>query len=256
MFRRNHPNKLSAQRAARGVVRAAHAGRDMLIRESLLELQMEPGAERFGVWLDSPARDGISSARRVVFRGEVRERGDGSGPGKWSNLSVELPLPLHLLSVGKTAELTLAGDLHDPLLGPTLGMQHVLWVPVFGQNLLRGLVLVAAQGPGSPLPRVLAEEVAAELALTLEWEEQNRLARARKADLELTSRVHALLAGNADLDNILLELAETCTRGDAPEGVGAIFALIGERRTALAVAAPSGARARGGCWTSRCLRLS
>jgi signal transduction histidine kinase len=204
---------------------------------------MEPGAERFGVWLDAPTLDETFSARRVAFRGEVRETGDGSGPGKWTNLSVELPLPLDLLSIGKTAELSLTGDLQDPLLGPTFGMRHVLWVPVFGQNLLRGLLLVAAQDADSSLPRVLAEEVAAELALALEWEEQNRLARERKADLELTSRVHTQLAGNAEPDDILLELVRTCTGRDAPDSVGAIFVLIGERRTGLAVAAPSGARA-------------
>jgi signal transduction histidine kinase/CheY-like chemotaxis protein len=246
MFTRNHPGKLSAQREARGLVRAARAGagRDVWIREALLELQMEPGAERLGVWLDAPAGADTSPASRVVFRGEVRERGQGNNPGNWTSLSVELPLPLDLLSSGKTAELTLPGELRDPLLGPTLGMRHVLWVPVFGQNLLRGLILMAAQDAGSPLPRVLAEEVAAELAVSLEWEEQNRLARERQADLGLISRVHTLLAENAEPDNILLELAENCTRSDGPEGVGAVFALIGERKTGLAVAAPSGARAK------------
>ena len=245
VFTRNHPGKLSGHRNARGVVRAARAGagREVWIREALLELQMEPGAERLGVWLDAPAGDDSIPARRVVFRGEVRERGDGSGPGEWTCLSVELPLPLDLLSAGKTAELTLTGEPRDPLLGATLGMRHVLWVPIFGQNLLRGLILVAAQDAGQPLPRVLAEEVAAELALALEREEQNRMARERKADLELASRVHSLLSKNADLDNILVELAEACTRSDGPEGVGAVFALIGERRSGLAVAAPSGARA-------------
>jgi len=245
MFTRNRQSKLTAQRAPRGVVRAAHggAGPDVWIREALLELQTEPGAERFGVWLDSPVGDESSPGRAVVFRGEVREKGDGSGPGKWTNLSVELPLPLDLLSIGKTAELSLTRDLQDPLHGLTFGMRHVLWVPVFGQDLLRGLLLVAAQDADSPLPRVLAEEVAAELALALEWEQQKRLARDRKADLKLTSRVHTLLAGNAEPDEILLELARTCTDRDAPEGVGAIFALIGERKTGLAVAAPPGARA-------------
>ena len=245
MFSRNHHSKLSPQRAFRGLVRAARsgAGRDVWVREALLELQMEPGAERFGVWLDPPAGDEPSSGRSVVFRGEVRERGDGNGSGKWTNLSVELPLPLDLLSLGKTAEWRLRGDVNDPLLGPTLGMLHTLWVPVFGQNLLRGLLLVAAADADSPLPRVLAEEVAAELALALEWEEQNQLARQRKADLELSFRVHTLLAENTEPDEILRELAETCTSREAPEGVGAIFALIGERKTGLPVAAPSGARA-------------
>ena len=245
MFTRTHPEKFSTQQQARGVVRAARAGasREAWVREALLELQREPGAERFGVWLDVTAAEESSPARRVVFRGEVRERGDGKAPGTWTRLSVEFPLPLDLLSVGKTAELSLPEDFHDPLLGPTLGMRHVLWVPVFGQNLLRGLILVAAQNADSPLPRVLAEDVAAELALALDSEEQSRLARERKADLELIARVHARLADNADLDSVLSELAENCTHGEGAQGVGAVFALIGERRTGLAVAAPSGARA-------------
>ena len=245
VFTRNHAAKSPAQRKARGVVRAARtgAGRDAWIREALLELQMEPGAERFGVWLDAPAGDETVPARRVAFRGVVREKGEGNGPGKWTSLSVEFPLPLDLLSVGETAELMLQEELQDPLLGPTIGMRHVLWVPVFGQNLLRGLILLAAADAGGPLPRVLAEEVAAELALALEWEEQSRLARERKSDLELSFRIHTLLAESADPDKILSELAETCTRGDILEGVGAVFALIGERKTGLAVAAPSGARA-------------
>ena len=245
VFTRSQPVKLSAQRAARGVVRAARegAGREIWIHEALLELQREPGAERFGVWLDTPAGEDTAPARRVVFRGEVRERGEGNAPERWTTLSVELPLPLDALATGKTSESVLTGEQRDPFLGPALGMRHVLWVPIFGQNLLRGLILLAAQNPGGSLPRALAEEVAAELALALESEEQSRLARVRKADLELTSRVHTLLAGNADLDGILAELVETCTRNEGPEGVGAVFALIGERKTGLAVVAPSGARA-------------
>jgi len=245
MFTRSHPSKLPPQRAARGVVRAARAGagRDAWIQEALIELRMEPGAERLGVWLDPPAGEDSPSGRTVVFRGEVREQGDGNGSGKWTSLSLELPLPLDLLSAGKVAEWSLRGDSSEPLLGPTLGMRHGLWVPVLAKNLLRGLVLLAAQDGDRPLPRVLAEEVAAELALALEWEEQHRLARERKSDLELTARVHSLLAGNADPDDILVALAQTCTGREAPEGVGAIFALIGERKTGLAVAAPTGARA-------------
>jgi signal transduction histidine kinase len=245
MFTRNHANKSPAQRLARGVVRAARAGasRDVWIREALLELQMEPGAERFGVWLDPPAGEAWSSGGAVVFLGEVRGQDEASGSGKWTTLSLEIPLPLELLSVGKAAEWSVRGDSSEPFLGPTLGMRHGVWIPVFGQNLLRGLILLAAQDADKPLPRVLAEEVAAELALALEWEEQKRLARERKADLELTARVHRLLAENADPEDTLVELARTCTSREAPGGVGAIFALIGERKTGLAAAAPSGARA-------------
>src|SRR5258707_15886792 len=99
-------------------------------------------------------------------------------------------------------------------------MLHTLWVPVFGQNLLRGLLLVAAADADSPLPRVLAEEGAAELALALEWEEQNQLARQAKADLELRFRVHTLLAEKKEPDEILRGLAETWTSPETPEGRG------------------------------------
>ncbi|HET7105462.1 MAG TPA: ATP-binding protein [Candidatus Acidoferrum sp.] len=250
MFTRNHPGKLHPPREAGGVVRAARAGagREIWVSEALLELQRQPGGERFGVWLDASPEEESAPGSRVIFRGKVRHRGEGNEPGNWTNLSVELPLPLDLLSIGKTAELTLPENLRDPFLGPTLGMRHVLWVPVFGQNLLRGLILVAAQDSGRPLPRTLAEQVAAELALALESEEQNRLARERKADLELTFRVHSLLAQNADADQILLEISESCTGVGGPQGVGAIFALIGQRKSGLAVAAPSGAGAEERLW--------
>jgi len=58
--------------------------------------------------------------------------------------------------------------------------------PYSGRTFCADCFLVAAADADSPLPRVLAEEVAAELALALEWEEQNQLARQRKADLELS----------------------------------------------------------------------
>src|SRR5690348_8547104 len=109
LFTRHHPGNLSAQREARGVVPAARAGaaHEVWIREALLELQMEPGAERFGVWLEPAGGDEPASLQQVVFRGEVREKGEGKQAGKWTRLSLELPLPLDVLSLGKTAELVL-----------------------------------------------------------------------------------------------------------------------------------------------------
>src|SRR5258708_36116888 len=83
MFSRNHQSKLSPQRAFRGVVRAARsgAGRDVLVSEALLELQMEPGAGRFGVWLEPTAGDKTSSGRSVVFLGDARESVTYNVPG-------------------------------------------------------------------------------------------------------------------------------------------------------------------------------
>ncbi len=213
------------------------------ISEALRELRLEPGGERCGVWLDNPDDEEKVRGHPPVFRGQVWEIGQENFPGGWSRLSVELPLAVELLMAGKTCELAEAGESREPIVGPTLGMQHVLWVPVLVQNALRGLLLVAAQDAGTRLPRALAEDVAGELALVMEWEEQARLARERRADLELSVHVHTQLAGMPDHEGMLTELVESCTQGVTAEGVGAVFAMLGERRTVLAAGAPSGTRA-------------
>ncbi|HKM66917.1 MAG TPA: PAS domain-containing protein [Candidatus Acidoferrum sp.] len=227
------------------MVHAACAGasREIWISQAIQELRLEPGGERCGVWLENPGGEEISPGRPEVFRGQVWEIGQSSGSGNWTQISMELPLPLESLAAGKVVEMTLPGESHEPVVSPTLGMQHVLWVPVLAQDVLRGLLLVASQDAETPLPRVLAEEVAGELGLAMEWERQALLARERQADLDLIARVHTLLASKFDGDGILAALAESCGQRDAAEGVGAVFALIGERRTGLAVAAPSSARA-------------
>jgi signal transduction histidine kinase len=243
VFTRNLARKPSVERAARGVLRAARDGasHNDWITETIGELRAA-GTERCGVWLQSREAEVSVAGRPPAFRGQVWEGSRGSGSGEWTSLSVGLPLPLEILHAGKTAELILPEESHEPIVGPTLGMRHVLWVPVMVREQLRGLVMLAAEQRESLLARILAEEVAGKLALAMEWEEQSRLARERQADLELAARVHRLLAEAADGDAILAELAESCTQGLLPDGVGAVFALIGERRTGLAVAAPAGAR--------------
>ena len=92
------------------------------------------------------------------------------------------------------------------------------------------------------MSRGVAEELAEELALALEWQELSRLAGERKADLEFFARIQEEIAGSAGGDGLLREIAESCTQREQPQGLGTVFALVGERRTGLAVAAPAGAR--------------
>ena len=224
MFTRNHAVKLPRRSASRAESCAQRAPAQGV---------MSGFARPCWSWRGSPARSVLACGwthrqptnplppKGLSSTAKSASAGRGTRQDQWASLSVELPLPLDLLSVGKTAELSISDEARDPLLGPALGMSHLLWVPVFGRNLLRGLILVAAQRAGqSASASACGRRRGSELALALENEEQSRLARERKADLELATRVHALLAENADLDQVLAELAENCTRSDGPAGVG------------------------------------
>ena len=199
------------------------------ISAAIQSLLCESLAERVGVWLEDRTRD-ADGASAPVFRGEVREKETGNGPPEWTRLSASAPLPLELLSSGTSFECAIDGPQTGPITGPLIDLCRVLWVPVTKRSVLRGMILVGTRQKKGLLPRLHAENVAAELGALLELEEERRLAQWRKADLELWSRVRSLLNEKQNGGMILAQLAESCTRGTANGGVGAVFALIGEKQ--------------------------
>ena len=188
----------------------------------------ELGVERAGVWLEDTSQNGEGSA--AVFLGEVWEQETGTGPPEWGRLSANAPLPVELLSGGASFECGVDEAQPCPFLGPLADLSRALWVPVMRRGVLRGLILLGARRKNRRLPRGHAENVAAELGALLELEEEHRLATVRKADLELNSRVRSLLKQKQSSGMILAQLGESCTRGVANGGVGAVFALLGEIR--------------------------
>src|SRR5208282_1820496 len=110
-------------------------------------------------------------------------------------------------------------------------LRHALWTPIEAKGRLRGLILTGSRRKQATLPTELAESVAAELALALEFEQEQRLARERQADVALTKSVLSSLGSNVSPDTVLSQLAASCTevRNDA-SGAGASFAVIGQRR--------------------------
>jgi len=243
MFVLNRQGQSSAGRPARGLVHAARsgAGRETWIREALRKLRSQSGVDRFGVWLEVPKREDGSATRPVFFRGQVFDSSDSFSAEGWSRLSLEPLLPLAILGAGETAKFTQGTRPHGPIAGPAMGMAHGLWVPVTALGGLRGVLLLAAQESATRLPHELAEEVAEELALAMEWEEQRRLAAMRKGDLDFTAYIHARLTGDFAADSLFAEIAESCTQREQPSGIGAVFALIGECGSATALTAASGA---------------
>jgi signal transduction histidine kinase/ActR/RegA family two-component response regulator len=235
--------KTLQETAADGVLRAARAGgsRETWIRMAIDELAMETSIERIGIWLQPAANEGDKGT--VVFSGAVWERGAGSLPPEWRRLSAEAPLPREVLSGTRSVEHELDGATSAPMLGPLVELQRALWVPIVGRHILGGLILAGSREKHTPLPRSKVERVAEELGLLLEIEEERRLARERQEDLALWRRIQDRLRQPEASQDLLRELAESCTGEMGQGGVGAVFALIGEPNNTSPVNAPAAAGA-------------
>lgn len=245
------------ERSWQGAARAGLAGapRDELIREAIHAISKDGRADRIGVWLEQDSPRDSDPLSAACLRGMTWEAGGDATPEEWTKLSLEAPLPQELLASGQTVyhevgallsrptnlvanqlpNRTLASRQHQAsqqaMIGPLIGLRHALWTPITGKGFLRGVILTGTRARQSAMHRELAESVAAELALALEFEQEQRLARERQADVALTKRILAALNGTVSPDTILSQIAASCTEGGADSsGAGASFAILGQRR--------------------------
>jgi signal transduction histidine kinase/ActR/RegA family two-component response regulator len=220
-----------------GAARASLAGasRKDLMREALHTLSRDGRADRIGVWLEQdlhPCPDTLAPACFSGMIWEVQEQDEP--PEEWQKLSLEPPLPQDLLTSGKSVYQELDGSLgrpsNRPMIGPLVGLRHALWTPIEGRGHLRGVILTGSRKKQTSMPRELAESVASELALAIECEQEQRLARERQADLRLSKQLLAALSGGASPDTVLSQLVASCTEDlTDPSAAGASFAVIGHR---------------------------
>ncbi|MGH9742206.1 MAG: ATP-binding protein, partial [Candidatus Acidiferrum sp.] len=194
----------------------------------------EHRADRIGIWLEqefAPSPDSLSTA---CLRGTIWEAENDQTPADWERLSLEPPVPQELFVSTKSIHQELEDSLghfpNRPMIGPLVGLRHALWTPIRGKSHLRGLLLTGTRKKQAALPRDSAESVAAEIALALELEQEQRLARERQADLQVSKHFLDLLARNLSADTILAQLASSCLEDSAKgAGAGASFAVIGHR---------------------------
>ncbi len=237
--------KQEEERSWRGAARAGLLGapREELMREAIHSLARDGRADRIGVWLEQDSPIGADGQAAACLRGIIWETPGEDTPEEWKKLSLEPPLPQELLASGKSVEQELDGfqdhPPNQPMIGPLVGLRHALWTPIQGNGHLRGVLLTGSRRKHPAMPRDLAEAVAAELALALELEQEQRLARERQADMRLSKQILGALGGNASADTILEQLVASCTEESADgSGAGASFAVIGHRpaRKPLSVA--------------------
>ncbi len=222
--------KTETDSSERGVARAALEGapREELLQEALRALAREGNADRIGVWLK--AQPGMGPQREVPagFHGLVWDRENAETPKEWTNLSVEPPLPEELLFRGKSVEQDLEDTPDQPIIGALVGLRRALWIPIEREAQLKGVILAGTKRKQLVFSRARAESIAAELALALGIEEEQRNARLRSADLGITRRLLETQATGASVETLLSSLADSCTdKAEKGNGLGAEFVVIG-----------------------------
>src|SRR5260370_5817267 len=119
----------------------------------------------------------------------------------------------------------------NPMIGLLVGLRHALWVPIERKEQLKGIILAGSLGKQPAIPRERVESVAAELALALGLEEEQRIARLHEADFTVVRRFLAGPSYGASLETRLSSLVQSCTATPGNgEGSGAAFAVIGALR--------------------------
>ena len=217
----------------RGVARAAlhGASRTELLREAVEVLSRHDPSQRIGVWLALDSHVNPLNAMAAGFHGLVWDHGSTETPQPWAHLSVEPPLPDEQLLRGKTVEQDLHAFPPNSILGLLEGLRHALWVPIHSGDQLHGIVFAGSVGKQSAISRECAEAVAADLALALVHQEEQKIARRGDADLGLVRRFLTRQAAGSSPDSLLSQLVESCTESLANgTGSGASFAVIGELR--------------------------
>ncbi len=220
--------------AIRGVARLGGAGasREELLAETIRHLSKDALADRFGVWLEQPPATLADLRGPSSLRGRIWEPGGRATPVEWERLSLEAPLPPDLLTGGKSVKQELDDSPKRPVIGMLVELRRVIWVPVQIKGHLRGVLFAGTREKQGALPEDLLEALAGDLAAALEWQEEQRTVWEQKADLSLTKKVMAALGSRSSADAILGDLVESCTAsGENDAGPGAIFAVIGHRRS-------------------------
>jgi signal transduction histidine kinase/CheY-like chemotaxis protein len=222
--------KHDEESAWRGAARAGLAGasRAELMREAIHSLSKDGSADRIGVWLEQDSPAGAERHAAACLRGMIWEAQGEDTPKEWERLSLEPPLPQELLACGKSVDQELDVSQDQAMIGPLVGLRRALWTPIEGKGHLRGVLLTGSRRKLPSLPCDLAESVAAELALAMEFEQEQRLARERHADVRLSKQILGALGGATSVDTILSQLVASCTEDSAAAfGAGATFAVLG-----------------------------
>jgi len=213
-----------------GVARAAVAGasRLELLKAALNALSRESNADRIGVWVEAEPSLSLQDEGPGRLQGLVWDRENGEMPREWAHLSVEPPLPEESLFAGKIVEQDLEAVPNRPVIGPLVELRRATWIPIERNGQLKGVILAGSRGNQAVTRLEDMQAIAAELALAIGLEEEQKIARIRNADLRAARYILESRRVRNPAGMMLAKLAESCTEMVAGEqGPGATFAVIG-----------------------------
>ena len=211
------------------MARAAVAGasRLELLKAALSALGKEGNADRIGVWMEAERSSSLQEGPGR-FQGLVWDRENGEMPPEWAHLSVEPPLPEESLFAGKIVEQDLEAVPDRPIIGPLVELRRATWIPIERNGQLKGVILAGSRGNQAMKRLEEMQSIAAELALAIGLEEEQKTARIRNADLRAARHILEARRARNPAGMMLAKLAESCTEMAAGEqGPGATFAVIG-----------------------------
>lgn len=140
---------------------------------------------------------------------------------------MEAPLPPSVLAGIASAEVHLEASPGIAVLGPLLELRRALWVPIQTERQLRGLVLAGVKRRSAVLAKEPIERAAAELALALEHEQEQRKVRDYHRDLSVARELLLSLGSGASPDTLLTRIVQSCLTPLVAEAPLAVFAAIG-----------------------------
>jgi signal transduction histidine kinase/CheY-like chemotaxis protein len=197
------------------------------LKVALSALGKEGNADRIGVWMEAERSSSLQEGPGR-FQGLVWDRENGEMPPEWAHLSVEPPLPEESLFAGKIVEQDLDAVPDRPIIGPLVELRRATWIPIERNGQLKGVILAGSRGNQAMKRLEEMQSIAAELALAIGLEEEQRTARIRNADLRAARHILEARRARNPAGMMLAKLAESCTELAAGEqGPGATFAVIG-----------------------------
>ncbi len=147
------------------------ASHEQFAQEALAELTSGKSCDRAGVWLEIASH--TDGELGETLQGAVWDRDNETVPREWYTLAPKRILPASRLVAGTVIEVDLEKEAGEPLVGATVGLSRVVWVPVEHAGKLRGMLMAGVVSPHSPLPNEQMTAVAAKLAMALAFESEH-----------------------------------------------------------------------------------
>ena len=170
--------------------------------QSLLETA---AADRAGLWF-------AANRRGESGRGRVVEAKPGPIPEEWKHLDISTPFLRTALESHHPLRVELANGSSVPHVGPLVGMQSAIWIPLRAGNYTLGLAMVAnADATANPDMELLADR-ADEIALAIRLHhDAGRAGRAMEELRALSNLSRAILCG-VSTDSILPQIARAARK--------------------------------------------